>query len=144
MSFMLQPYRHPSARASLATPLIFQKYANMPRNSLQGCPTAAFTKDGGDAYAGNGGSMGKFGFKMKKNPKKKPAPSIALQKGGRGWPRKRQPNQNDGLSLTTALPSPASAKTPSTDSQLPSTDTHLKYNATQPPSIVAEPTSTPR
>ena len=70
MSVMLQPSRRRSSRASLATPLIFQKYANMPWKSLQGHPTAAFTRDELGTYAGNGGLMGKFGFKMKKKPKK--------------------------------------------------------------------------
>ena len=82
---------------------------------LQGCLTAAFTKDKRDTYAGNGVLMGNFGFKLKKNPKKKTAPNVSLKKQGRGWPRKIQPNKNDGPSLTTAQTSLAFSKPPSTD-----------------------------
>ena len=73
----------------------------MPQNSLRDRPTNAFTKEERDAYADNGGLMGKFGFKIKNKPKNKPDPAIAPQNRGRGRPRKRQPNKNDGPSLTT-------------------------------------------
>ena len=141
---MLQPSHRCSAWASLATPLIFQKYSNMPGYSLWVRPTDAFTKDKGDAYAGNGVFMVKCGFDMKKKPKKKPAPAVAPQKQGRGQPQKRQPNKNYGPSLTTARLPLTSEKPPSTDAQPHSTDIQLQYTATQPPPTAAEPTSTPR
>ena len=84
------------------SPPLSLKNSNMPRNILQGRPTAALTRDKWGAYAGNGVLMGKFVFKMKNNPKKKTAPVVAPQKRGRGRPQKRQPNQNDGASLPTA------------------------------------------
>ena len=71
----------------------------MSRNSTRGRPTTAFAKDKWDAYAGNGGLMGKFGFKLNKKPKKKPAPVVTPQKRGKGRPQKREPNKNDGPSL---------------------------------------------
>ena len=144
MSFMLQPSCRILAQELLATSLIVQKYANMPQNSLRGRPTDEFTKDEWDAYAGNGGLMGKFGFKINKKPKNKPDPAIAPQNRGRGRPQKRQPNQNNVPSLTTARPSLASVKPPPIDVHPPSADTQLESIATQPHSTAVELTSTPR